>query len=744
MAKASGRGRRSDEGETKSDDDDDDDEEHVAIFLIDGSEQSTSEEGDERFNGLRKVNDCDSRAKRRVEVLIDVAKTMAVEGFGWKRREYLRDENIRRRFGCVFYDASNAKESPKALGKKQKKRLGCSLLDVESMFRFYESLNHEEYGTDCAFMTLEQAMRTAVLMFKSTKMEHGPRDVVILNATEGLQNLSVAEDLVHKMEKMNVTRSAVFFHGEYASPSSSCLWPTAIEGLADASGVAAICNLRPHQDMFLRLSKRCLRAELESNNVLHEKSNEDEGRTSHAVAEHDRSFTSKSTKYELDGDATERKLMEATRRDKILESNRVQQNAMFPTNLNDDYDVSTAEQKQENQRGVPLQYAENCAAQFSKFDVLEERLGGINTNTSLRVPILIAPKKKRDQDTNQDDTEESSGKENRERDLFIHHVDVNVDNIPKVLEALFKPLLVLTNCSRMRIDKSKKVRPLHDTSGDIIVRQEYFLGNKCEPKVIIEFRKTDGSFDRIASFNRSASKSISLIWPLKNADARVFYLKHELAKYKKFFYFESEKSNAERVAQFRAILENPPTLEELSGIESSKALRDMALAAPSLLRLLCVPETQRTSLGDDVGNPSTLEAPSNSASKFTLEQYEQLELEQKERRRRIRAALTKQKKKNTEIVRGKEEEKTKSDQDANSRQAIAEKLQALRDELELRLKEAEEKAKTAAKKIETTTKNETSQSEEENVNEERRSDKDENKDRRSKKVNSANLLSFFA
>ena len=738
MAAASGRGSET----TKSDDDDDDDEEHHAIFLIDGSEQSTSEEGDERFNDLRKVNYCDCRAKRRVEVLIDVAKTMAVEGFGWRRCEYLRDENVRRRFGCVFYDASNAKES---LGKKQKKRLGCSLLDVESMFRFYESLNHEEYGTDCAFMTLEQAMRTAMLMFKSTKMEHGTRDVVILNATEGLQNLSVAEDLVHKMEKMNVTRSAVFFHGEYASPSSSCLWPTAIEGLADASGVAAICNLRPHQDMFLRLSKRCLRAELESNNVLHEKSNEDEGRTSHAVAEHGRSFTSKSTKNELDGDATERKLMEATRRDKILESNRVQQNAMFPTNLNDDCEVSTAEQKQENQRGVPLQYAEKCAAQFSKFDVLEERLGGLNTNTSLRVPIIIAPKKKRDQDTNQDDTEESSGKENRERDLFIHHVDVNVDNIPKVLEALFKPLLVLTNCSRMRIDKSKKVRPLHDTSGDIIVRQEYFLGNKCEPKVIIEFRKTDGSFDRIASFNRSASKSISLIWPLKNADARVFYLKHELAKYKKFFYFESEKSNAERVAQFRAILENPPTLEELSGIESSKALRDMALAAPSLLRLLCVPETQRTSsLGDDGGNPSIREAPSNSASKFTLEQYKQLELEQKERRRRIRAVLTKQKKKNTEIVRGKEEEKTKSDQDADSRQAVAEKLQALRDELELRLKEAEEKAKTAAKKIETTTKNDSSQSGEENVDEERRSDNDENKDRRSKKVNSANLLSFFA
>ena len=136
MAAASGRGSET----TKSDDGDD--EEHHAIFLIDGSEQSTSEEGDERFNDLRKVNYCDCRAKRRVEVLIDVAKTMAVEGFGWKRREYLRDENIRRRFGCVFYDASNAKESPKALGKKQKKRLGCSLLDVESMFRFYESLNH--------------------------------------------------------------------------------------------------------------------------------------------------------------------------------------------------------------------------------------------------------------------------------------------------------------------------------------------------------------------------------------------------------------------------------------------------------------------------------------------------------------------------------------------------------------------------------------------------------------------------
>ena len=196
------------------------------------------------------------------------------------------------------------------------------------------------------------------------------------------------------------------------------------------------------------------------------------------------------------------------------------------------------------------------------------------------------------------------------------------------------------------------------------------------------------------------------------------------------------------MAQFRAILENPRPLEELSGIESSKALRDMALAAPSLLRLLCVPETQRTSsLGDDGGNPSIREAPSNSASEIHFRTIQQLELEQ--RRRRIRAVLTKQKKKNTEIIRGKEEEKTKSTkrQLASSR---GEKLPSFIDELELRLKEAEEKAKTAAKKIETTTKkNDSSQSGEENVDEERRSDNDENKDRRSKKVNS-HLLSFFS
>jgi hypothetical protein len=169
------------------------------------------------------------------------------------------------------------------------------------------------------------------------------------------------------MEKMNVTRSAVFFHGDYASPSSSCLWPTAIEGLANASGIAAICNLRPHQDMFLRQSERCLRAELETGGVLREISDGEA----------------------TNGEATEQKLIEATRRDKILEKNRVQENAMFPTKMNEDDDKN----KEEQERGQQLvRRGENCASQFSKFDVLEERLSGLNASTSLRVPILILPK----------------------------------------------------------------------------------------------------------------------------------------------------------------------------------------------------------------------------------------------------------------------------------------------------------------------------------------------------------------
>ena len=36
------------------------------------------------------------------------------------------------------------------------------------------------------------------------------------------------------------------------------------------------------------------------------------------------------------------------------------------------------------------------------------------------------------------------------------NVDVEVENIPKVLHAMFEPLLVLSSCSRMRKDKSKK------------------------------------------------------------------------------------------------------------------------------------------------------------------------------------------------------------------------------------------------------------------------------------------------
>ena len=646
---------------------------HHVIFLIDGSLQSISEEGDESFNQLI---DCDSHVvKRRIDVLVSVAKTLAVEGFGWREGKEKEEENARRRFGCVFYDAScssaNADDALVARKKQKtkKRRLGCSMLDLESVFQFFASLKHEEHQTNGgAFITLSQAVSQAALMFKSTKMEEcGSRDLVILNATEGLQSLSVAEDVVEKMEKMNVTRSAVFFHGDYASPSSSCLWPTAIEGLANASGIAAICNLRPHQDMFLRQSERCLRAELETGGVLREISDGEA----------------------TNGEATEQKLIEATRRDKILESNRVQQNAMFPTNLNDDCEVSTAEQKQENQRGVPLQYAEKCAAQFSKFDVLEERLSGLNASTSLRVPILILPKS----DANRDEKQESTGKENQETNSgntepFIHHVDVEVENIPKVLHAMFEPLLVLSSCSRMRKDKSKKVRPLLGTSGDIIVRQEYFLGNKHEPKVIIEFRKNEGGIDRIASFNRSASKVVSLIWPLKNADARVFCIKHELAKYKKFFYFnrESGESYAERVSQFRAILENPPSLEELSGIESSKTLRDMALAAPSLLGLMCNPPVSQpaSSSSFEPPPPPIQASESPTASTFTLEKYRQLELEQKERRRKIRAALTKQKNKNTVET----ENKVEKEEETPQRQVITNRLQALRDELELRLNEA--------------------------------------------------------
>lgn len=513
---------------------------HHVIFLIDGSLQSVSEEGDESFNQLI---DCDSHVvKRRIDVLVSLAKILAVEGFGWREGKEEEEENARRRFGCVFYDAScSSANADDALARKKqktkKRRLGCSMLDLESVFQFFASLKHEEHQTNGgAFITLSQAVLQAALMFKSTKMEEcGSRDLVILNATEGLQSLSVAEDAVEKMEKMNVTRSAVFFHGDYASPTSSCLWPTAIEGLANASGIAAICNLRPHQDMFLRQSERCLRAELETSGVLREISDGEA----------------------TNGEATEQKLVEATRRDKILENNRVRENAMFPTKMNEDDDKNKEEQQQLVRRG------ENCASQFSKFDVLEERLSSLNASTSLRVPILIFPKS----DANRDEKQESTGKENQETNSgntepFIHHVDVEVENIPKVLHAMFEPLLVLSSCSRMRQNESKKVRPLLGTSGDIIVRQEYFLGNKHEPKVIIEFRKNEGGIDRIASFNRSASKAVSLIWPLKNADARVFCIKHELAKYKKFFYFnrESGESYAERVSQFRAILENPPSL----------------------------------------------------------------------------------------------------------------------------------------------------------------------------------------
>ena len=683
---------------------------HV-IFLIDGSAQSVSQEGDQNFNGLR---DCDSHVvKRRVEILVDVAKTLAVEGFGWRKDD---EENVRKRFGCIFYDASNARESGDALArtKQKRKRLGCSMQDLKSVLQFFATLKHEEHETNCAFQSLQQAVSQAVLMFKASKTTEndGTRDLVVLNATEGLQNLSLREMMVDKLEKMKVTRSAVFFHGDHASPSSSCLWPTAIEGLKNSSGVAAICNLRPHQDMFLRQSERCLRAELECGGVLLERTDEEE----------------------TNGETTEQKRIEdALNRNRILEKNRVQENAMFPTKLSDD-DCDGSHEELQHQKQV-VRYAENCAAQFSKFDVLEERLSSLNPATSLRVPILML---RENNDSNRDKNEENGAKENQESnsgDAFIHHVDVELENIPKVLHALHEPLLVLTECSRMRHDKSKKVRALHGTSGDVIVRQEHFLGNKQEPKVIIEFRKNDGGIDRIASFNRSASKSVSLIWPLKNADARVFCLKHEFAKYKKFFYFhEGGESNAERVAQFRAILENPPSLEELSGVQSSKTLRDMALAAPTLLNLMCKPIESR---------PPPIQIPesSPSSSTFTLEKYRQLELEQKERREKIRAALTKRKNKSKA-----EEEPRKS---TPPQQVITDRLQALREELEIRLKETEQDAKAAQK---TTKKYESAKEEEEEeenntedegASEARTSENEETDDTAGKKINRGNLLSFF-
>jgi hypothetical protein len=167
------------------------------IFLIDGSLQSVSEEGDESFNQLI---DCDSHVvKRRIDVLVSVAKTLAVEGFGWREGKEEEEENARRRFGCVFYDAScssaNADDALVARKKQKtkKRRLGCSMLDLESVFQFFASLKHEEHQTNGgAFITLSQAVSQAALMFKSTKMEEcGSRDLVILNATEGLQSLSV-------------------------------------------------------------------------------------------------------------------------------------------------------------------------------------------------------------------------------------------------------------------------------------------------------------------------------------------------------------------------------------------------------------------------------------------------------------------------------------------------------------------------------------------------------------------------
>ena len=126
---------------------------------------------------------------------------------------------------------------------------------------------------------------------------------------------------------------------------------------------------------------------------------------------------------------------------------------MFPTKMNEDDDKN-----KEQERGQQLvRRGENCASQFSKFDVLEERLSGLNASASLRVPILILPKS----DANRDEKQESTGKENQETNSgntepFIHHVDVEVENIPKVLHAMFEPLLVLSSCSQCERINQKK------------------------------------------------------------------------------------------------------------------------------------------------------------------------------------------------------------------------------------------------------------------------------------------------
>ena len=50
--------------------------------------------------------------------------------------------------------------------------MGCSMLDLESVFQFFASLKHEEHQTNGgAFITLSQAVSQAALMFKLTKKE---------------------------------------------------------------------------------------------------------------------------------------------------------------------------------------------------------------------------------------------------------------------------------------------------------------------------------------------------------------------------------------------------------------------------------------------------------------------------------------------------------------------------------------------------------------------------------------------
>ena len=729
-------------------------ERHV-IFLIDGSEQSVSEEGDGLYNQLYSL---DQRIrKKRIEVLIDVAKALACEGLvSWNKEEeeeeeeeeegneYVRveeeegsrvkKEEERIFYACVFFDASMKTMNSCASHRKTKVALKHPLTDIDGLFTFFSSMNDvKRTNGEITTFSIDQALKTAILMFKSKKAinDVSRRDVVILNATENVLDLRVSSEAIKKMDVIKVVRSAVFFHSENCSPSSSCLWPTSLEALVSntpTAGILAICNLRPHQDHFLRPSARSLRKELESNGILKETNNDDDD------------------KYDT--------FQEARQRAKDFDTKRVEQTAMFPTRKNEE------ETPKKNQQVLPVRYAENCATSHTKFDVGEERLKGITCATTLRVPIVTLTK-------NIDNDAENN---NATEIINITHVELDSAIIPKVIDAIARPIFTLTKCARMRIEKSKKVKALSRRSssninsssvdafrGDIVCRQEYLLGGQQETKIIIEFRNNFGTVDRLIAVNKSLTSQIKLIWPLKNDKSeRCFALAYDgkKSKYKKCFYFceanSALHSYAEIVSKFRSVLENPPTLEAMSGVEN---LNDLAQAAPSLLSLI---------------SPSMLihgEEKRNQQQE-QLGRLNELELEHTERKSKLREALRKKKSQSSGAIINKENEniikyvdqktKTKKNETVETLE-ITDRLRTLRRELELRIN------KEAKQELEPNDKEEEEKEEEENArceppalkqsqtDEINTNDNDSTNTKTTKttssggrKVDSSNLFSFFA